>query len=159
MTIAAGANIEADDIADLDTRLDTIEAGAWTAYTPVWAATGTAVSLGNGTIVGRYYQVGKLVVASVRLLAGSTTTFGTGTYSFTLPVAAATTSSLFRVGSGYCRDTSATSAGHFPAIAIIDTASPSVAILANVNAIVGATTPFTWANTDHLQFTIVYEAA
>jgi hypothetical protein len=159
MTIAAGADVEADDIATFDTRLDTLEAGAWTAYTPVWAASGTAVSLGNGTIVGRYYQLGKLVVASVRLLAGTTTTFGTGTYSFTLPVTAATTSSLFRHGAAYLRDSSAASTGHFVGTAIIDTSNPGSAILANVNQIVGATVPFTWANTDHLSFTIAYEAA
>lgn len=65
--------------------------GAWEIYyqegtwTPTWTASGTAPAIGNGSISGSYIKVGKKVVASVSLLAGSTTTFGTGKWFFSLP--------------------------------------------------------------------------
>lgn len=55
-------------------------------YTPTWSSAGTQPALGNGTLTGRYVQIGKLVVAELLLVAGSTTTFGTGIYTFSLPV-------------------------------------------------------------------------
>lgn len=62
---------------------------AWTSYTPTWTAATTNPVLGNGTLVGRYKQFGKTVLVNITLTAGSTTTFGTGAYSFALPFAAA----------------------------------------------------------------------
>ncbi len=134
-------------------------ASAWSSYTPAWTATGTAPNLGNATVTGRYLQIGKTVHLSVRILFGTTSTFGTGAYSFSLPVAASA-SGGGRTGSAYCRDTSATSAGHFQGNCVIDPGiSTTTLYVINVNAQVGATTPFTWANTDHISFTITYEAA
>lgn len=60
----------------------------WTAYTPVWGSSGTAPSLGNGTITGAYRSVGNTADFRILLTAGSTTTYGTGFYTFTFPVAA-----------------------------------------------------------------------
>lgn len=65
----------------------------WANYTPVWSWTGGAVSLGNGTLTGRWCRIGKLVHFKIYWTAGSTTTFGTGTggWEFTLPIATVTT--------------------------------------------------------------------
>lgn len=82
---AAGAG---DVPVTLQSFLNAIGAGVWTAYTPVWSSTGTAPVLGNGTLSGAYQQVGKKVDFVTRLTAGTTTTFGTLQYRFTLPVAA-----------------------------------------------------------------------
>jgi hypothetical protein len=57
----------------------------WTSYTPVWGSTGTAPAIGNGTLSGLYLQVGKTVHVIIHFKAGSTTTFGTGVYNFSLP--------------------------------------------------------------------------
>lgn len=54
-------------------------------YTPVWTAATTAPVLGNGTLTGGYMLVGKMCDFVITLTAGSTTTFGSGAYSFTLP--------------------------------------------------------------------------
>ncbi|MCM8548880.1 hypothetical protein [Streptomyces sp. STCH 565 A] len=62
---------------------------AWTSYTPTWTASTTNPNLGNGTLVGRYHKVGRTVHLHINLTAGSTTTYGSGTYSFALPVQAA----------------------------------------------------------------------
>ena len=59
--------------------------GPLTSFTPTWSSSGTAVSLGNGTNVGYYSQVGRWVKFSIVLTMGSTTTFGTGYYSWVLP--------------------------------------------------------------------------
>lgn len=60
---------------------------AWSTYTPTWASSGTQPVLGNGTLTGRYHQIGKSVKGQILLTPGSATTFGTGTYTFSLPVA------------------------------------------------------------------------
>ena len=53
-------------------------------YTPTWGSTGTAPSLGNGTLTGSYQQFGKLVYFRAVLTLGSTSTIGTGQYHLTL---------------------------------------------------------------------------
>jgi hypothetical protein len=63
--------------------------GAWTAYTPSWTSSGTAPSLGNGTIIGRYMKFGRTVVCHINLVTGSTTTYGSGSYNFSLPFTSA----------------------------------------------------------------------
>jgi hypothetical protein len=54
-------------------------------YTPSWTSSGTAPALGNGSITGSYVRIGDLGWFSIQFIAGSTTTFGTGAYSFSLP--------------------------------------------------------------------------
>lgn len=49
----------------------------WTTYTPTWVASAGTPAIGNGTLAGRYFQLGKTVHFSFRLIAGSTTTYGT----------------------------------------------------------------------------------
>jgi hypothetical protein len=65
--------------------------GPWTAWTPIWTAAGNQPAIGNGTLTGRYKQLdASTCLIYLRLKAGSTTTFGTSTWSFTgLPVTAA----------------------------------------------------------------------
>lgn len=77
--------------ADLNTAT---QQSAWTSYSTTWSSTGTAVSLGNGTLVSRYAKVGRLVSVRINLWGGSTTTWGTGSYAFTLPFAADVTSGV-----------------------------------------------------------------
>jgi hypothetical protein len=54
-------------------------------WTPVWSTTGTAPVLGNGTLVGRLIRLGQFVMISIHFNAGSSTTFGTGTWRFSYP--------------------------------------------------------------------------
>lgn len=61
--------------------------GAWTTHSPTWTTTGTAPSLGNGTLTARYKQLdANTYLYYVFFEMGSTTTVGTGTWSFSLPV-------------------------------------------------------------------------
>ncbi len=75
---------------ELDTWHDALNAlsNTFTAYAPAWASSGTAVSLGNGTVVGKYSQIGKMVFFNITLTIGSSTTVGTGSYTLSLPVTA-----------------------------------------------------------------------
>lgn len=60
----------------------------WTTYTPLWASSGSSQPvLGNGTLTGRYTNIGATIIGEIRLLFGTTTTRGDGTYTFTLPTA------------------------------------------------------------------------
>jgi hypothetical protein len=58
-------------------------------YTPVWSTSGTAPVLGNGTLTGNYEIVRDVCNFFISFTAGSTTTFGTGAFEFTLPKQAA----------------------------------------------------------------------
>lgn len=57
-------------------------------YTPQWLTSGVAPAIGNGVLAGYYYieRFSKLIWVHVFLEFGSTTTNGTGTYLFTLPI-------------------------------------------------------------------------
>lgn len=57
----------------------------WTAYTPSWTGSGSDPAIGNGTLVGYSRRVGGSLEVALHVTAGSTTTFGSGTYYFGLP--------------------------------------------------------------------------
>jgi hypothetical protein len=59
----------------------------WTAYTPVWTASSTNPTIGNGSITGAYAVFGKTVHFRIHVVNGSTTNEGSGNYSLTLPLA------------------------------------------------------------------------
>lgn len=59
--------------------------GHYAEFTPVWEAATTNPTLGNGTITGRMTRDGRRANFVIELTMGSTTTFGTGAYSFKLP--------------------------------------------------------------------------
>jgi hypothetical protein len=57
----------------------------WQSYTPTWTAFTTNPTLGNGTISGRYRRVGDSIQGQVTLSSGSTTSYGSGAWYFSLP--------------------------------------------------------------------------
>lgn len=63
--------------------------GPGTAYTPTWTASTTNPTLNNGTLLGRYWQIQKMVLVQVYLTIGGSTAIGSGAYSLSLPVQAA----------------------------------------------------------------------
>ena len=64
----------------------TFEISAWTTYTPTWYSSGVQPTIGNGTLTGRYVQIGATIIGEIRLVLGTTTNRGTGTYRFSLPL-------------------------------------------------------------------------
>lgn len=67
---------------------------AWATYTPTWTAPTTNPAVGNGSITGRWQQMGKTTHFWILLTAGSTTTFGSGVFQFGLPATARTADSV-----------------------------------------------------------------
>jgi hypothetical protein len=136
---------------------------AWlTATFSSYSVTPTNLSLGNGTLIGKYIQVGgtKLVVARLDLVWGSTTSCS-GAVSFSLPVTAATGAGSFTVGFGEGIDSSVNAA--VPIRARL-TSSTVFTVLYGDNAggaatQVNATGPWTWATSDELHLVLIYEAA
>lgn len=57
----------------------------WKSYTPTWLGSTTNPSIGNGTITGQWRQVGDTMDVTIDILAGSTTSGGSGTYSWSIP--------------------------------------------------------------------------
>lgn len=148
--------------AQLNTQLrDNLKAigDPWTSYTPAWTASGTAPAIGNGAIIGKYIAAGKLIHFRVVLTMGSTTTYGTGQYSISLPTNAHGTG--LQVASGEALIAGAAyrlhlrmAAGGSTALLYCDptTAGNSVRSVTNL-------VPATFANTHYIVLAGTYEAA
>ncbi|MEI6505039.1 MAG: hypothetical protein WCO90_04055 [Planctomycetota bacterium] len=146
-------------IRTLGTAIDTSLAavGAWATYTPTWTTTGTAPAIGNGTLTGSWATAGKTVTFRLLLTAGSTTTFGTGAWRFTLPTAPV---GNYWTLSGYASDTSASDAYRI----LPNIASSVIACYYQPSAtlpLAGWTNllPITWASTDFFHISGTYQAA
>ena len=115
-----------------------------------WAGSVTNPALNNGTLTGAYDLVAGLCTYSVSLTVGSTTTFGSGDWSFSTPFAAAATS----VGSVWVLDSGT---AYYIGTCVISTGGSAIFCYAN-GAASGyrSTVPMTWATGDQLQLTITY---
>ncbi len=121
-------------------------------YTPTWTSTGTGPAIGNGTLNGAYRRSGELVHVNIRFEPGSTSTFGTGFYRFSLPY----TASRRSVGSAYVEDVSGVAV--YVGTAMIDSGTNTVYVTTSgsTSAYMGAASPFTWASGDKCWIDIDY---
>ena len=137
--------------------------GQWAAYTPVWTASTTNPTLGNGSLIGRYCVVNKLCTMSVKLVIGSTTTLGTGNWAFSipLPMIAGNEYAPIYIGTAHCRDSGIMS--YVLAVYLasyISTTKTAYFVSHNTNNLnLTPTVPFAWATADNLTFEITYELA
>lgn len=155
-TIPSLSSLHAPTAAELleITNALTALTAAWTSYTPAWTSSGTAPVLGNGTISGKYRRLGKTVEARVTLTMGSTTTFGTGAYLLSLPVAAVSVAPR-AIGAAWFLDFgTAAKEGTAPVDGTL-----SVVALSASGAQVTSTSPHTWAVNDEISFSITYDVA
>ncbi|MBD0707400.1 MULTISPECIES: hypothetical protein [unclassified Streptomyces] len=133
---------------------------AWTAYTPAWTAVTTNPNLGNGTLTGRYKKTGRLVHVQIDLTMGSTTTYGTGAWSLTLPVTAAAAAGS-RIGSAQALGGASRYQGQIvisPGAGGTAAFFPASATVSNLSSVAGGV-PFAWAAGNELRITGTYEAA
>ncbi|HVK45080.1 MAG TPA: hypothetical protein VM429_09280 [Micropruina sp.] len=131
-----------------------------TAFTSTWTATGTAPALGNGTLASRYKLVGKMCDFIIKLTAGTTTTYGTGNWAFSLPFTVSSTGDW--IGRAFAGDNSVGAAGYSQGTAFLAGAATTVVpYFGNTGATAAATAtaPQTWANADRLIITGRYETA
>lgn len=133
---------------------------AWTSFTPTWTGTTTNPVIGNGTLTGAYHRVGKLIFYRIGIVAGSTTTYGSGSYRLTLPVAPATAYNAWTqtIGTGIVADSSA-NLRTFLFATTISAGSSTIALADHAATQMGATTPYTLAVGDSIGITGTYEAA
>lgn len=158
MSVLSGALLDPDDF----TR--TIRAaGVWTTYTPEWSSSGTQPALVNGTLTGRYLVLHhQLVRAQIRLTMGSSTTYGTNVYFFTLPFPASADSILYNAGgSSWGLDAAVKETGGVTklesnGLAFRCSAAP---VASGVADNWGQTVPFTWGSGDVLTAWVDFEPA
>lgn len=135
---------------------------AWTVYTPTITADSGGFSLGNGSIAGRYKQIGKTVFFHAKLVFGSTTNPGGGHWNFGLPVTAY--DSNFQFSASILDDGAAWYGGIGNGNYTGSTTSFAV-IIPGTNAsvttwaTVGNGGPFTWGASDNITISGTYEAA
>lgn len=135
------------------------DAGVWKPYAMAWTAVTTNPSIGDGSLVAAYQQVGKTVHGRFAIIFGPGTSRGSGSYRFGLPVPAASAYSIwFPIGTGVVRDLSP--AARY-ACFVATTDDPTVALLMTVTngSIVAESSPITLANTDQIFGSFTYQAA
>jgi hypothetical protein len=138
--------------AELNAEIKTFTTGAMAAYTSIattWTGTTTNPAIGNGSLNMRYERIGHTMDIFLQVTMGSTTTYGSGAWQFTLPTGPA----FSHVGYfGTAFDASAGAeyplAGTSTAGLLTVKAWPATAGLAFVNG--GPTVPMTWATGDVL---------
>lgn len=138
-----------------------VTSGAWNTYTPAWTSTGTAPSVGNGVIQGRYAIVGRTVHCHINFTPGSTSTFGTNFYSFSLPVAAANQGASMVGQAHILQSGGGRWAGQIivgPGATAMSPFFPTTGTPAQVQGMTNVI-PVTFANGDALRMTFMYEAA
>lgn len=152
-SLAAGAGLPSAWTQQVGGAINALGA-AWTSYTP----TLTGFTLGNGTISGRYMQVGKKVEFSAVFTFGSTSAAASAAPTLTLPVNALTANF-----------------GDFTAL-FVDASPGDIYFAVGYQAAAGTigcyisgtsgkatapttTTPFTWTTSDSIYVRGTYEAA
>lgn len=138
-----------------------LDATTWSSYTPIWGASTTNPNLGNGTIQGRYYKIGSFVAVQISMNTGNTTTFGSGTYSWSVPFAPANPASgsfSFAAGSAIYNDAGS---GQYQGVACLQDISGlnRIRVVGHNNTEWGNTAPATWANGDDIMINIFYQTS
>jgi hypothetical protein len=125
----------------LDTKL--------TAYTPVWTGESSNPALGDGTTYGFWIREGKSVTYTLGVNMGASTTYGTGTWRFSVPVPC--------TGSTNCYGTflaKAATGSYYTGVVQLSGSGTYLTIFAP--EIVTSAVPFTWASGDWLRIQISY---
>jgi hypothetical protein len=113
-------------------------------YSPQWTSTGTAPSVGNGTLLGYYQRVYNRTMAQARLASGSTTGWGTGTYNFSLPFSSAAITSQQNTASVFDNSASTFYLGNTS----LNATAGTFRIVTHASGNIAATSPITFATSD-----------
>lgn len=141
-----------------DAEFNSLNAPGWTSYGSIaWSSTGTQPVVNNGSLVGRYRRTSSsdLVIFEFRLLMGSTTTFGTGTYLISVPVTPSATATTNANGHCYLLDSGIQD--KIGGLKFED--NTKLTVIAASGGTVTSTNPHTWAVNDQIKGTILYEPA
>lgn len=129
-------------------------ADPWTSYTP----TLTNWALGNGSLVGSYMKLGRLVMFRLRYDAGGTSTW-VGNPVFGLPTAAVTTFSL-PCGQALLADPdSGSGAGTRATRTAVINSGTDLILRAEDGSVLSATVPWTWNSNCVVEISGFYQAS
>ena len=135
--------------------------GKWQSYTVSWTAATTNPAIGNGTLTGRYVVIGKLCTYVLGMIMGSTTTYGSGNWAFSLPINAANNAGINFYGFAHLRDTGVATYERIVQIQPNDSVSKINLFFDPTQGSnlynISATVPFTWGEKDVLGIQITYE--
>lgn len=130
------------------------EYGAWTTFTPTWGGTVTNPALGNATVTASYKQLdANTLFISIGITMGSTTTYGSGNWFFSVSGFSMVSSPL-NYGSGIITDASVAAYACTPAII----GTNRIYVYSGTGAaqsLIGPTAPFTWTTGDVLRFSVI----
>lgn len=145
---------------DLNNEIHDLAAGlqsAWATWTPSFFN----MTKGNGTIAGRYHQVGKTITYRVLFTAGSTSTFTGGELLVTLPVAIHTgyLAGSSAIGSATLLDASGGAGSRTGGVAYVASVASNAIGMITGSSVVTDAAPWTWATGDTFSITGTYESA
>lgn len=128
-------------------------------FTPTWSAP-TPPALVNGTMTGRYMQIGKLIIYQMDLVMGSSTTYGSGAFTWTLPVTART-GSVYQGAAYILISGTSFNSGTVANVnaGATSTTTCSIAVSIAQGNYVSSSLPGTMAVSCEIHFTLIYEAA
>lgn len=129
-------------------------AGVAISYTPTWFGSVSNPSLGNGTLAAQYTRIGRVVYGYIGITMGSTTTYGSGYWKFSYPVA----NLGYEMGACYCFDTSAGAEYGGGQAAGLSSTEFAFRVSNNGSTFSALTSahPFAWANGDSLNINWTY---
>jgi len=122
-------------------------------YSPTITASGGGFSLGDGTLSGYYSKRGDEVTVFVKMIFGSTSNAGAGTWDISIPVAART--EIEPIGSALVLDAGTNFRTGVCRARVDGTARIQVFIDSAIGA-AGAGVPVTWATGDEMYLTVRY---
>jgi hypothetical protein len=140
---------------------ESVAGGRNTAFSPALTSTGTAPTLGTGSVRNGWYCTlpGPSIQFTFFIRFGTSGAApGTGNYLISLPVTAAVpfgSTNHSAVGSIQLGDVSASTVN--PGSCFVDPAAgTNIGLISAAGSVVGAASPWTWANTDYLSGSIIY---
>ena len=135
--------------------------GAYQNWTPSY----NGITVGNGTVVARYAQIGATMNAYYSLVFGSTTSFSGSLLLISLPNNASASYIQYNSIMGVCKYTDSGTAESMGYIDWYNNAYGIRLLTQNTSSTYATTTatsptvPWTWGNADSLSFNITYEVA
>lgn len=146
-------------------RLAISGTSGWATYTPAWTASSTNPSLGNGSLTGRYQRFGRGRVVGINLIPGSTTSFGAGNYSFSLPATGAASGMALIGHAQFLASGSGSTGNRFAGQCVISSGATTTSPFfppSETNVAIdfmSPTQPELFRSGDQLRLTLVYETA
>ncbi|MFD8404673.1 hypothetical protein ACFV1G_08315 [Streptomyces anulatus] len=131
---------------------------AWTPYTPTWSGATTNPAIGNGVLLGRYMKWGRTCQVRIDISMGSTTTYGSGGWSLSLPAAAHGSGAQLGLAHAFQSQRNAGQFNVSPGASVGLVFFPNSGTPANL-AWASSSVPLTWASGGRLTVEMTYETA